>query len=98
MIKRPKHLTTTTPFNLRGKFNSILEERLHDVKDHHRIMSIEVRSDEFDQLGNLTTNWKWDFWSEVNRAIQNLDANDIMLRPRQLQPPPTNLKQNMHEQ
>ena len=47
MIKRPKELSNIAPFNLRGKFNSILEERLRDATDHHRIISIEVQADEF---------------------------------------------------
>ena len=53
--------------NLRGKFNSILEERLADqINDSHRIISIEVCPDEFDFTGYLTNYGKQEFWKEIN--------------------------------
>ena len=59
--------------NLRGKFNSILEERLFDGKDDvHRIMSIDVRSSKFDLGGNLTSSGKEEFWMEVTRAFKKI--------------------------
>ena len=69
--------------NLRGKFNSILEERLFDGKDNvHRIMSIDVRSSKFDLGGNLTSSGKEEFWMEVTRAFKKFDPDEIKLRPR----------------
>ena len=85
MIKRPKILTDNekTLFNLRGKFNLILEERILDGKPgRHRIMSIEVHAEEFDRQGNLTSTGKSDFWQEVDRAITKFDAGKISLLPR----------------
>ena len=84
MIKRSKPLADNEQslFNLRGKFNSILEERIADGKPHHhKIMSIEMRSDEFDRQGNLTSAGKSDFWREVDRAITKFNAGRITLLP-----------------
>ena len=44
-------------------------------------MSIEVRSDEFDRQGNLTSAGKSDFCREVDRAITKFDAGRITLLP-----------------
>ena len=89
MLRRPKDITadTSTVFSLRGKFNSILEERLLlDGKDERsRIMSLDVRPDEFDRQGNLTSAGKVLFWKEIDSAIKKLDINKITLRPRPLQ-------------
>ena len=96
MLKRPKELSTDTSsaFFLRGKFNSILEERLlNDSKDERaRIMSIDVRPDEFDRQGNLTSNGKCLFWKEVDSAMKKLDTGKITLKPRPMQPAPEKSK------
>ena len=66
---------------LRGKFNLILEERLLDGNaDTHRIMSIKVGLEGFDQSGNLTSSGKEDMWKEINRGMKKYD---IKLLPRQ---------------
>ena len=90
MLKRPKHIIQAQPDNsllLRGKFNSILEERLGDgYDDRHHIMSIEVPLDEFTLLGNLTVPGKISFWKEVDCALKKFDADKITLKPRKFQP------------
>ena len=69
MLKRPNYIITeqNTLFNLRGKFNSILADRILEDGEpgRHRIMRIEVRPDEFDRQGNLTLNGKASFWREI---------------------------------
>ena len=87
MLKRPpgtiSAVEANNVFALRGKFNSILEERLLDGSDEkHRIMSIDIRMDEFDLQGNLNPMGKIDFWREVDRAMQKFDTGDIKLKPR----------------
>ena len=85
MLKCPSYLNngSNLTFSLRGKFNSILQERLLDGKDdNHRIMSIDIQPDEFDLQGNLTSAGKAEFWKEVNRAMRKFDNNDITLNPR----------------
>ena len=85
MVKRPIHLSQneSSLFSLRGKFNSILEERIKDsANDRHRIMSIEVRMDEFDRQGNLASAGKADFWREVDQAMSKFDNKKISLLPR----------------
>ena len=93
MLKRPaithnKDFTETSSpslaaYALRGKFNSILEERLFDGKDNcHRIMSIDVQASEFDRSGSLTSAGKEEFWEEVNRGMKKLDKGKISLLPR----------------
>ena len=75
-------------FYLRGKFNSILEERLHDGKPGaHRIMSIKVDTSGYDNLGNLSSDGKTHFWKEVDRALKRFDSGEIKLKPRKSQPP-----------
>ena len=70
-------------FGLRGKFNSILEERLLDGKDdQHFIMSIEVDPSRFDHWGNLSTHGTNIFWNEVDRAMEKFDKDKIKLKPR----------------
>ena len=82
MIKCPK-LHNNAIFSLRGKFNSILEERLHDGDaDNHHIMSIDVDLNEFDHQGNLTSYGKSLFWREVHRALKKFDRDQIKLKPR----------------
>ena len=88
-IKSPGFLSVPTSDNpsplqeansLRGKFNSILEERLFDGKqDVHRIMSIDARPEEFDIMGNLTSAGKESFWMEVIRGFKKFDKNEISL-------------------
>ena len=87
ILKRPL-LQWATPhikemLSLRGKFNSILEERLWDSKDgFHYIMSIEVDSNSFNLTGGLTTAFQKQFWIEIDKAIYKLDINKITLKPR----------------
>ena len=90
MLKRPKELTEPTTdnphpiFSFRGKFNSILEDRiLEDNKDdRHRLMSIDVKLDKFDRQGNLNSFGKEIFWKEVDSAIKKFNAGKISLKPR----------------
>ena len=61
MLKRPKELAKGV-LALRGKFNSILEERLLDGnKENHYIMSIDVSEMEFNATGNLSLEGKKTF-------------------------------------
>ena len=86
MLKCPKSIKSPI-FGLRGKFNSILEERLLDGNaENHYIMPIEVVSNEFDLQGNLTSLGKESFWKEVDKAMRKFDANEIKLRPRIYKP------------
>ena len=85
MMKRPnlKSPAAVSTFAMHGKFNSILEERLHDGNaDNHFIMSIKVTSEEYDMTGNLTSTGKANFWKEVNRGLECFDKNQISLKPR----------------
>ena len=85
MLKRPyiEGDKAKAVFGLRGKFNSQLEECLSEGEANtHRIMSIEVRPEEFDRQGNLTLAGKEIFWKEVNRAMRKLDNDVISLFPR----------------
>ena len=85
MLKRPDFGTkySKAVFGLRGKFNSMLEDHLKDGKDdNHRIMSINIRPDQFDLLGNLTSAGKAEFWNEINRAMKKFHNGDITLNPR----------------
>ena len=88
MLKWPKQefsVEVHRAISLRGKFNSILEERLLNAKGSHHIMSILVDMKEFDMWGDLTTNGKYDFWREVDRAMKKFDLNEITLNPRKNQ-------------
>ena len=86
MLKRPSN-TGVSIFELRNKFNSILEEHLLDgrAEDHH-IMSIEVNLTEYDLQGNLTSIGKELFWKEVDRAMRKFDRKQIPLHPRKYVP------------
>ena len=87
MLKRPVPLAESSVFALRGKFNSVLEEQLlHCKNNSHRIMSIDIRFDEFDNMGNLTKIGKANFWREVDRAMKKFEAGDIKLLPRKFIP------------
>ena len=88
MLRRPKLSlpAAISIFALRDKFNSILEERLHDGKcENHYIMSIEVNPNDFDLTGNLTSAEKATLWTEVNKGIERFDKNEISLQPRKPQ-------------
>ena len=91
MLKRPLldgHLAKET-FSLCGKFNSMLEEQLLNSKNNaHRIMSTDIRPDEFDHQGNLTSIGKHNFWHEVDSAMLKFDTGDIKLLPRHFQQAP----------
>ena len=94
MLRRPSRISdavsirTRKALALRGKFNSILEERLFNGIDKvHRIMSIEVESNEFDFTGGLTSAGKSDSWREVNRAMWKFDTGAITLMPRKSHQP-----------
>ena len=81
----PKRLEAikTHAVSLCGKFNSVLEEQLLNGRDNlHKIMSIEVRPDEFDLQGNLNSSGKASFWREVDRAMKKFVQGDIKLLPR----------------
>ena len=68
----------------RGKFNSILEERLLDGdKDNHHIISIDVPTSGFDLTGKFTTSGASDFWHEMVKGIRRFDLNEIKLKPRE---------------
>ena len=83
MLRRPLNLSATGAFQLRGKFNSILEDRLLDGNAaNHYIMSIEVMAQDFDLSGNLTSAGKASFWLEAIRAMEKFGNDDITLRPR----------------
>ena len=89
MVKRPQFNleNKNTPFSFRGKFNAMLEERLQDElqqdsKTPHLIMSVEVQQTDFDFLGGLNSDGQITFWSEINKAMQKLDDNEIKLLPR----------------
>ena len=84
MPKRPstRLIAGTEFFSLRGKFNSILEERLLDgnAADHY-IISINIDLIEYDLTGEMTSAGKASFWREINRGIKKFDDGDITLRP-----------------
>ena len=92
MLKRPVNQLKENAelFGLRGKFNSILEDRLLDGNaENHHIMSIEVAANHFDLAGNLTDKGKEEFWIEVDKAIKKFDRGEIPLRPRKyIEPKP----------
>ena len=87
MVRRPKSTQKYNElFNLCGKFNSILEERiLEDGQDMHHIMSIDVPEMEFNFAGHLTSHGKTIFWNEVNRGLMKFYLGDITLNPRKSQ-------------
>ena len=85
MLKRPKNIVSLA-FALRGKFNTILKERLADgYEDRHRIMSIEVQPEDFNVSSHLTIQGMHTFWTEVFKAIEKLDEDKILLKPHGLQ-------------
>ena len=91
MLKRPSDAGSEKVNKLRGKFNTILEERLTDgITDRHLIMSIEVLSQYFDASGGLNLDGQNNFWREIDKAIQKLDGNEITLKPRKPQPDKNN--------
>ena len=69
-------------FSLRRKFNSMLEERLLEARESHHIISIDVPTDEFDLLGNLSPSGKIKFWREIDRDMTKFDNGLITLKPR----------------
>ena len=70
-------------FSLRGKFNSILEERLLDGDaDNHHIISIDVPVSGYDLTSKITLTGAHDFWLEMNKGIKRFDYDDILLKPR----------------
>ena len=88
MLKCPKlNLTNNKAiYQLRSKFNAILEERLRDGKaDNHYIMSIHVSLNDFDLTGHLTSSGKATFWKEVNQGLMKFNHGKITLRPRHFQ-------------
>ena len=68
MIKRPKSgsvVFNNNIYQLREKFNSILEDRLMDGEaENHYLISIDVSESKFDITGNLSSAGKAEFWSE----------------------------------
>ena len=91
VMKRPNpenFRLTSNAYTFRGKFNSILEERLLDGNaDLHHIMSIEVDQNSFNSSGELTDSGKKQFWSEVDKAIGKFDRGEIALKPRNFNAP-----------
>ena len=74
-------------FASRGKFNSILEERLQDgnAASHH-IISIDVHEEGFDLTGELNSIGKESFWKEIDKGLKKFDTNEIKLLPRNFLP------------
>ena len=94
MLKHPTSMRKGV-FNLCGKFNSILEERLLDGNlAAHCIMSIEVPPEEFYFAGNLTSNGKATFWREVNQGLKKFHTGEITLHPRTNQNANTSVNQS----
>ena len=84
MMKRPQNTEFQHLFSMKGKFNSILEERLLDGKaDNHFIISIEVDLKEFNCSGGLSSAGMTSFWNEINKGMKKFDNDDITLKPRQ---------------
>ena len=74
MLKCPNNLIEGNVFSFRGKFNSVLEDRLLNGKAaNHYIMSIDVPFDEFDVTGNLLLSGKHIIWHEVTTAPEKFD-------------------------
>ena len=48
-------------------------------------MSIDVKLNEFDCLGDMSLTSKANFWKEINRAVQKFDEDKITLKPRKNQ-------------
>ena len=70
-------------FALRGKFNSILEERLaEDGSGMHHLISIEINDENFDFTGCITSAGKSIFWRELDRGLSKFDKGEITLKPR----------------
>ena len=44
-------------------------------------MSIDICWEEFDHLGNLTSNGKHDFWHEIDHGFKKFDLDQITLCP-----------------
>ena len=86
MLKRPSVdnlKLLNNAFNLRGKFNAVLEERLLDGDaENHHIMSIVVQDEYFYNTGELSDNGKAQFWNEVSKAISKFDIGKITLNLR----------------
>ena len=87
MVKCPKLAPEAQElYALRGKFNSLLEERIYeDNKELHRIMSIDVPLSKFDFMGNLSPHGKSIFWKEIIRGFKKFDLNEITLNAQKLQ-------------
>ena len=81
MLKCPDNLKQKC-FTLRNKFNSILEARLLEANDWHRIMSIEIPWQNFTNSGDLTSDGQTIFWSEIDKAMKKFHKGEIKLRPR----------------
>ena len=85
MLKRPfiEGEEASRVFSLRNKFNAAMENQILLSNDNnHRIMSIDIKKEEFDRQGNLTSIGKTSFWREVDRAVHKFDWGDIKLLPR----------------
>ena len=89
MIKRP--ISGAVVFNnsiyqLRGKFNSILEDTLMDGEaENHYLISIDVSESKFDITGNRRSAGKAEFWSEISKGLEKFDNDKISLRLRSYQ-------------
>ena len=85
MLRRPPNDSPRKAdiFALRGKFNTILEQRLldGDAANHH-IISIDVPAEDFDFSGLLTETGKRYFWKELDKGLQRFLNNDITLKLR----------------
>ena len=44
-------------------------------------MSIDIPQEDFDLIGNLSSNGKHDLWHEIDRGFKKFNQNDITLRP-----------------
>ena len=88
MLKRPNiDPTLASPklqaLKYRGKFNSILEERIaEDGMGNHLIISIDISPYEFDYGGKITLEGQYEFWCEMIKGLKKFDQKEITLRLR----------------
>ena len=84
ILKRPQCTNLDKVFNMRRKFNSILENTLYNRKGYisHYILSIEVEQNEILPTGALSNDGKHRFWREVDSCIQKFKSRKINLKPK----------------
>ena len=84
ILRRPQDVVPEKLYNMRNKFNNILEAVLFQKKGYvkHYILSIEVDSDEFIHSGFLSNDGKNKFRREVNSYIEKFERREINLKPK----------------